>query len=118
MQLSNKHFRVLKTIYDTPYIDFKDLKSKYPKMKITPIVQSFIANGLVRICPFKSFEEDTGINSPHLNDATHLLTLDSGDIIIENRARNSRLFWVPYTITTFIAVCALVISIIQLVHTW
>lgn len=119
MQCSNNDYRILKFIYDHPYITTTDLIKKFhPENEESFIRQlhSLWEEGYISNRVLGNNRDDDGTEQFDIERVSHLVTRSPADIIIEERRRNLYSFIIPYIITTVIAVASLLTNIMSILQ--
>ena len=121
MYLSNYQFRLLKYVHRKPYLSYSDFVKKFcrknTQIRLDNAIAKFRKDGLLEITHNTSSETDDGIRYDLMvkpTDATHLILSEYGQAIVQERLRNGRMFWIPWVITSILAVAQLIVSFASL----
>ena len=89
--LDNRSFSLLEYIYNNPYISYASLKTTFPSYNdIEDLVLSFDEQHLISLREASSLEADTDqYETYNLVDSSHLVTITSGNAIIEQAKRRT-----------------------------
>ena len=89
--LDNRSFSLLEYIYNNPYISYASLKTTFPSYNdIEDLVLSFYEQHLISLREASSLEADTDqYETYNLVDSSHLVTITSGNAIIEQAKRRT-----------------------------
>lgn len=137
MQLSKYQLQLLKYLYRNPYLDYQQIEKIYSKsfhfqfripffffpksknlLRLKNNLEYFKDEKLIEYTPFKDEDSDTGqrySKRAELHEYIHLRLTEKGLSIIEERKHNFLIFFIPYAITTAIAICALLSDILPLI---
>lgn len=142
MQLTSYQFEILYYIYRHPYVHYDNLAMhfskkrrykpplfstwKYNDARFMSTVDGLKNRGFLFYTCYSCLEDDTGQIYPQDNDiasfenfhdgskyAVFIRTSESGDAFLYNRF----LFWLPWGVTTLIAITNLIVSIFGLLLT-
>lgn len=109
--LDNRSYRLLKKFYRKKKLKFEQIQ------KITGHDESKYSSRYISSLMTKHFIEiwNTGEIINDIGDTKqkgYYITLN-GEAYVEQRRRDRKMFWVPYLITTFIALLSLITSLVE-----
>ena len=112
MYIPNEYYKVLKYIYKHPSFSINNKKGikfqkrhKYLPGRLQQILDELVDKGLIVITASHKDGRKRAIEDFH--GPGPFETTADGAAYIEERFRNGKLFWIPYSITTFIALLSL-----------
>lgn len=115
--IDKKSCTLLKHLYKVEEIKAEDackrLGQQYKKDNWPTEISALLADKY--ICPLNIQDEPDG-EGGYLKTVRYYKITVAGRAFVEQRRRDRRNFWVPYAITTFVAVASLIVSLIDIFY--
>lgn len=108
MTLDKRLLKILKRIYNCPYISIAEIKLLFPGNDTEDLLLWLQAEGYISFRIADCAEADTGLESETYCDSTHLLSVRKGNIAAEDTTS------LRANIALFIAFASLIVSIVAL----
>jgi len=114
--LEKKTYKILKYIYKKKQVTYEEIQAMTNHDEIngqSKYISCLMSNKFVDIW---ESEEITVIGGLNCHESIGFKITLAGSAYIEQKRRDSRLFWVPYTITTIVAIAGLLVAIAGLLR--
>lgn len=107
--INKRTLKILKTIYQKPYITIGDLKEKYKNEKVEEILL-FLSSEHIRLTTASCFENDKGYTSLEFNDKIHCICESKGEAEVEKTFFNFKDFFISKGFEILIAIITSVLT--------